>query len=139
MAQRTIRKTASRTGARASARGQKALDQLHESIEAAEKALKDLRSEMSGGSRTLLKDVDSTLRDARKHVRSVRAGVAKDLEQARQAATGKRSAASKSAAKKAAAKKSAPKRATARKTAAAKPAARKSTAKKRDRAQDDSA
>ena len=37
----------------------KALDQLNDSIEAAEKALKDLRAELSRGSRTLLKDVDS--------------------------------------------------------------------------------
>jgi nucleoid-associated protein YgaU len=135
VAQRSIRKTASRTGARASGRGHQALDRLNESIEAAEKALKDLRAEMSRGSRTLLKDVDSTLRDARKHVRSVRTGVAKDLEQLQKAASGKKPAAKKSTARKSTARKPAAKKATAGRATAAKATAKKSTtAKKSDTA-----
>jgi hypothetical protein len=47
---------------------------LSDSIEAAEAALKDLRSEMSRGSRELLKDLDKTLRDARPHAPADRQG-----------------------------------------------------------------
>ena len=85
MAQRSSGSKTRRTkSAKASGRGHQALDQLHDSIEAAEAALKDLRSEMSRESRTLLKDVDATLRDARKNIRSVRSRVAKELEQVQQ-------------------------------------------------------
>jgi len=70
--------------------GDKALKKLHDSIDAAQAAVKDLRSEMSRGSRGLLKDVDSTLRDARKNLRSVTRHVSKDLDEAKQAATDKR-------------------------------------------------
>ena len=47
---------------------------------------------MSRGSRTLLKDVDITLRDARKNVRSISREVAKELEDLQKAATGRRPA-----------------------------------------------
>src|SRR5688500_11271688 len=67
-----------------------ALGRLNDSIEAAESALKELRSEMSRGSRELLGDVDRTLRDARKNLRRTSRRIAKDLEQAQQAARGKR-------------------------------------------------
>ena len=138
MAPRTTAKR--KTGGKAKSRvsgGHQALDRLNESIEAAEKALKELRGEMSRGSRALLKDMDNTLRDARKSVRSIRREVAKELEDLQRAATGKaasargatarKPAAKKPAAKKPAAKKPAAKKATARKPAARKPAARKST------------
>ena len=46
-------------------RGDKALERVNDSIDAAQAALKDLRSEMSRGSRELLKEVETTLRDAR--------------------------------------------------------------------------
>jgi hypothetical protein len=67
-----------------------ALGRLSDSIEAAEAALKDLRSEMSRGSRELLKDLDKTLRDARKDLGRTRRRIAKDLEEVRLAARGKR-------------------------------------------------
>ena len=136
MAQRSSSKTA-KSGARASARGQQALDRLHESIEAADKALKDLRSEMSRGSRALLKDVDGTLRDARKNVRTMRRRVAKELEQAQKAAaskrpgSGRRAATTRSTARKTTAGKTTARKATARKPAARKTTARRSTARKR--------
>lgn len=90
MAQRST-KTGGRAGARASGPAQ-ALERLNDSIEAAQAALKDLRSEMGRGSRELLKDVDTTLRDARKNVRSVSRQVARDLDQVQRAARGKKPA-----------------------------------------------
>ena len=107
--------------------GQQALDRLNESIDAAEKALKDLRAEMSRGSRTILKDVDTTLRDARKHARSIRKEVAKELEDLQRAATGRVASARSTAT----ARKPAAKKATARKAAAPKATARKTTARKK--------
>lgn len=70
--------------------GPDALGRLNDSIEAAQAALKDLRSEMSRGSRELLTDVDKTLRDARKNLRRTSRRIAKDLEEVQQAARGKR-------------------------------------------------
>jgi ABC-type transporter Mla subunit MlaD len=67
-----------------------ALGRLSDSIEASERALKELRSEMSRGSRELLGDVDRTLRDARKNLRRTSRRIAKDLEQVQQTARGKR-------------------------------------------------
>jgi len=52
-------------------------------------ALKELRGELGRGSRELLRDVDVTLRDARKNLRSVSRQVVKELEQVQQAAAGK--------------------------------------------------
>jgi ABC-type transporter Mla subunit MlaD len=92
MTQRRTKTTASRTPRKTSSRsgGDKALERLNDSIDAAQAALKDLRSEMSRGSRELLKDVESTLRDARKNLRSVSRHVSKDLEEVQQAVRGKR-------------------------------------------------
>jgi ABC-type transporter Mla subunit MlaD len=70
--------------------GPDALGRLNDSIEAAQAALKDLRSEMSRGSRELLKDVDRTLHDARKNLGRTRRRIAKDLDEVQQAARGKR-------------------------------------------------
>jgi ABC-type transporter Mla subunit MlaD len=70
--------------------GPDALGRLNDSIEAAQAALKDLRSEMSRGSRELLKDLDKTLRDARKNLGRTRRRIAKDLDEVQQAARGKR-------------------------------------------------
>jgi ABC-type transporter Mla subunit MlaD len=69
--------------------GPDALGRLNDSIEAAQAALKDLRSEMSRGSRELLKDIDKTLRDARKNLGRTSRRIAKDLEEVQQAARGK--------------------------------------------------
>jgi chromosome segregation ATPase len=88
-AKRTTRKsTAATTRARAS--GEKALQRLQDSVDAAEAALKDLRKEMGRGSRELLTDVETTLRDARKNLRRVSRSVVKDLEGVQKAAAGKR-------------------------------------------------
>jgi hypothetical protein len=72
--------------------GGKSLERLHDSIDAAEAALKDVRSEMSRGSRELLKDVERTLRDARKNLRRVSRSVSKDLEEVGQAVRGQSAA-----------------------------------------------
>jgi ABC-type transporter Mla subunit MlaD len=77
--------------------GPDALGRLNDSIEAAQAALKDLRSEMSRGSRELLKDVDKTLRDARKNLRRTSRRIAKELEEVQQAARGKRTSTARSA------------------------------------------
>ena len=79
------------TGQRAGAgRTPDALGRLSDSIEAAQAALKDLRLEMSRGSRDLLKDLDKTLRDARKNLGRTSRRIAKDLDEVQQAARGKR-------------------------------------------------
>jgi ABC-type transporter Mla subunit MlaD len=70
--------------------GTDALGRLNDSIEAAQAALKDLRSEMSRGSRELLKDLDKTLRDARKNLGRTSRRIAKDLDEVQQAARGTR-------------------------------------------------
>jgi hypothetical protein len=89
--------------------GDKALERLQDSIDAAQAAVKDVRSEMSRGSRELLKDVETTLRDARKNLRRVSRLVSKDLEDVQQAVTGKGAAKRKPAARKPATRKPAPK------------------------------
>lgn len=89
MAQRSSKRTASGR----SKGGDRALERLHQSVDAAEAALKDVRSEMSRGSRELLKDLETTLRDARKNLRSVSRRVSKDLEEVQQAVTGKKATA----------------------------------------------
>ena len=89
MAQRSTQ--TGRTGQRRPAQGdQSAYERLNASVEAAQVALKELRGELGRGSRELLHDVDVTLRDARKNLRSVSRQVVKELEQVQQAAAGKR-------------------------------------------------
>jgi hypothetical protein len=70
--------------------GPDALGRLSDSIDAAQAALKDLRSEMSRDSRELVKDLDKTLRDARRNLGRTRRRIAKDLEEVQQAGRGKR-------------------------------------------------
>jgi len=72
---------------RTTTRGPRALDRLAKSIDAAEGALKDLRSELGRGGRDLVKDLDKTLRDSRKNLRSLSRTVAKDLGKLQRAAT----------------------------------------------------
>jgi ABC-type transporter Mla subunit MlaD len=84
------RRPATRRRTGATNGGPEALGRLNDSIEAAQMALKDLRSEMSRGSRELLKDVDKTLRDARKNLRRTSRRIVKDLDEVQQAARGKR-------------------------------------------------
>jgi hypothetical protein len=139
MPQRTTATRAVRGGAsRARDAGQTAFDRLTQSLEVAQAALKDLRRELSKGTRDVLDDLDTTLKDARKNVRSVSRTVTKDLEQIQQALTTGRPAEPraarppKTAAKPTTARKrtAAAKTTTARKTTAAAKAApaRKTTA-----------
>jgi ABC-type transporter Mla subunit MlaD len=79
----------------ASSGGPDALGRLNNSIEAAQAALKDLRSEMSRGSRELLKDLDKTLRDARKNLGRTSRRITKDLDEVQQAARGKQTTAAR--------------------------------------------
>jgi chromosome segregation ATPase len=72
---------------RARGAGEASLERLTQSVEAAQAALKDLRKELSKGSRDVLGDLDMTLSDARKSVRRVRRTVTKDLEEIQQALT----------------------------------------------------
>jgi hypothetical protein len=82
MPQRSTATRAVRGGAsRARDTGQAAFDRLTQSLEAAQVALSDLRKELSKGTRDVLDDLDTTLKDARKNARSVRRTVTKDLEQ----------------------------------------------------------
>jgi hypothetical protein len=70
--------------------GQGAFDRLTQSLDAAQAALNDLRKELSKGTRDVLQDLDTTLKDARKSARRVSRTVTKDLEQIQHAlATGK--------------------------------------------------
>ena len=69
------------------ARQPRALNRLEKSIDAAQSALKDLRTELGRGRRDLVKDLDKTLSDSRKNLRSLSRTVAKDLEKLQKAAT----------------------------------------------------
>ena len=98
MAERKTQTRRPATGQRGAASGgPDALGRLNDSIDAAQAALKDLRSEMSRGSRELLKDLDKTLRDARKNLGRTRRRIAKDLDEVQQAARGKRTTAARRA------------------------------------------
>jgi ABC-type transporter Mla subunit MlaD len=94
-----------------------ALGRLTDSIEASQGALKDLRSEMSRGSRDVLRDVDKTLRDARKNLRRTSRRIAKDLDEVQQAARGKRTTTARkpAASRRTSARRSTGRRSTARK------------------------
>jgi hypothetical protein len=70
--------------------GNPSLDRLSGSIDAAQDALKDLRSELSKGGRDALKDIDVLLRDVRKNLRRTQRTLIKDLEEMKKAAAGKR-------------------------------------------------
>jgi hypothetical protein len=77
------------------ARRPRALNRLEKSIEAAQSALKDLRAELGRGGRDLVKDLDKTLSDSRKNLRSLTRTVTKDLENLQKAATARRPAPSR--------------------------------------------
>jgi hypothetical protein len=70
---------------RAKQAGSAALERLQASIEAAETALRDLQGEVSHDSRDLLKDLGTTLKDARRNLTRRRQRIVKDLEQIEQA------------------------------------------------------
>lgn len=84
---------AKRSRTAAPARRPRALNRLEKSIDAAQTALKDLRTELGRGGRDLVRDLDRTLTDARKNLRSLSRTVAKDVGQIQKAATPRRPAA----------------------------------------------
>ena len=90
MAQKSARTTGRGTARKTRSSGEKSLERVHDSIDAAQAALKDVRSEMNRGSRVLLKDVETTLRDARKHLRAVNRAVVNDLGEVQQAMRGQK-------------------------------------------------
>jgi hypothetical protein len=66
------------------------MDRFTQSVDAAQAALQDLRDELSKGSRDVLTDLDTTLRDARKNLRSISKTITTDLGNIQHAlATGK--------------------------------------------------
>jgi hypothetical protein len=79
--------TRSTTTRKSTKAGNKALDKLGGSIDAAQQALKDLRGELSKGGRDAVKDLDVLLRDARKNLRGAQRTLLKDLEEVKAAAT----------------------------------------------------
>jgi len=86
---------ARRSSTTAAARRPRALNRLEKSIDAAQAALKDLRTELGRGRRDLVKDLDKTLTDARKNARSLSRTVTKDLGKLQKAATTRRPAAAR--------------------------------------------
>jgi hypothetical protein len=80
-ARRSTKKTAARP---------RALTRLEKSIEAAQGALKDLRTELGRGGRDLLKDLEKTLSDSRKHIRGLSKTVTKDFGKLQKAAAPRR-------------------------------------------------
>ena len=90
MAQKSAKTTSGGATRKTRSAGEKSLERVQDSIEAAQAALKDLRSEMNRSSRVLLTDVETTLRDARKQLRSVNRAVVKDLHEVQQAMRGQK-------------------------------------------------
>ena len=83
----TVTRPVRRGAGRARDVGHVSFDRLTQSVDAAQAALKDLRKELSKGTRDVLDDLDMTLRDARKNLRSVSRTVSKDLEEIQHALT----------------------------------------------------
>lgn len=90
MAQKSAKTTKRGAARKTRSAGEKSLERVQDSIEAAQAALKDLRSEMNRSSHVLLTDVETTLRDARKQLRSVNRAVVKDLHEVQQAMRGQK-------------------------------------------------
>jgi ABC-type transporter Mla subunit MlaD len=90
VAQKSARTTGRGAAGKARSGGEKSLDRVRDSIDAAQAALKDVRSEMNRSSRVLLKDVEKTLRDARKELRTVNRAVVKDLQEVQQTVRGQK-------------------------------------------------
>jgi ABC-type transporter Mla subunit MlaD len=120
MATRTTSR--SRSAKSASTKNSKPVDRLDDAITAAQDALKELRGDLSRGSKVLVKDLDKTLKDARSNLRRVRGTLVDDLDEVGRKLTGKPKTTRAKAKPKAAAK-AKPKttRAKAKPKAAAKP------------------
>jgi hypothetical protein len=125
-AKRSTRKTAKRS-TRKTAKPPRALSRLEKSVEAAQGALKDLRTELGRGGRDLLKDLEKALSDSRSNIRKLSSTVTRDLGKLQKAATPRRA---KAARKRTGARKTARRKTAARKTATRKTAARKTGARK---------
>ena len=90
MAQKSAKTTKAGAARKTQSAGENSLERVQDSIDAAQTALKDLRSEMNRSSHILLTDVETTLRDARKQLRSVNRAVVKDLHEVQQAMRGQK-------------------------------------------------
>jgi mevalonate kinase len=90
VAQKSAKTTKGGAARKTPSAGEKSLERVQDSIDAAQAALKDLRSEMNRSSHVLLTDVEKTLRDARKQLRSVNRAVVKDLHEVQQAMRGQK-------------------------------------------------
>jgi hypothetical protein len=86
-ARATVTKRVRGGASRARGAGEASFERLTQSVEAAQAALKDLRKELSKGTRDVLGDLDVTLKDARKNLRSVSRTVSKDLDEIQHALT----------------------------------------------------
>jgi hypothetical protein len=92
MAERSGSTARGRAAAAAKTRGRKvvgpkAIGRIEKSIDGAELALKDLRKELGRGGRDLVKDLETTLKDSRKNLRSLSRTVARDVGKVQRAAT----------------------------------------------------
>ncbi len=113
-ARRSTSKKKARRSASKKTSQPRALGRLEKSIDAAQGALKDLRTELGRGGRDLLKDLEKTLGDSRKRLRSLSKTVTKDFEKLQKAATPRR--AKKTARKRTGARKATTKKARSRAT-----------------------
>lgn len=113
---KTAKRATSKTAKRATkktARPPRALSRLEKSVDAAQGALKDLRTELGRGGRDLLKDLEKALSDSRKNIRNLSKTVTKDFGKLQKAATPRRA---KTARKRTSARKSAAKKTGSRAT-----------------------
>jgi hypothetical protein len=83
---------AKRAPAAPTRRGTAALDGLEVSLEEAQKALTDLRRDLSTGGRRLVKDVDTAIKSARRDLRRSRKAIQGDLGDLGDALTPRRAA-----------------------------------------------
>lgn len=83
----TVTSRARGGASRAKGAGQAAFDRLMQSVEAAQAALEDVRKEVSTGTRDVLRDIDATLNDASRSLRSVSETVATGFANVQQALT----------------------------------------------------
>jgi len=75
--------TRSRAGAKQANKNKDSMERLNRSIDAAEVAVKDLRTGAAKGTRDLVRDLERTLKHARANAQRVGKAVSKDLRDAR--------------------------------------------------------
>jgi hypothetical protein len=84
------------------AHGKAALDGLEISLDEAQKAITELRRDLSTGRRQLVKDVEAAIKSARRDLNKTRKAIQGDLSELGEALTPRRTASDKPAAKAAA-------------------------------------